>query len=239
MEHEEISMQASKATSTRSIVLYDAARGGVPNEQQSLHFHLSPDARAVQRFADGTTLLDTTADRRDAAGYVPLPGEIPALNRVAGYSLSFSVQVVAEMHDWSDKNGDGIGDRAGFSVIVLSSDGHGIELGFWEDEVWAQEEGSAEPPDGTLFTHSEGVQFDTTTALIPYTLTIQGDSYHLYGAGRPLLDGRLRDYRAFDGPVNPYRTPNFVFLGDDTSSAQAVVRLGDVALTLHDTSSGD
>lgn len=226
-------MQSSETTSARRIALYDAARGGAPDGQGSLHFHTSPDAQAIQRFADETTLLDTTAERRDAAGYVLLPGSVPPLNRLAGYSLGFSVQIVSEMHGWSDKNGDGIGDRAGFSVIVLSSDGLGIELGFWQDEVWAQEEGSAEPPEGTLFTHGEGVQLDTTAGLISYLLVVQADSYHLYGAGRPLLDGRLRDYRAFDGPVNPYRTPNFVFLGDDTSSAQAVVRLGDIALTLY------
>jgi hypothetical protein len=32
------------------------------------------------------------------------------------------------------------------------------------------------------------------------------------------------------GPVNPYRTPNFIFLGDDTSSAQARIKLAYVAV---------
>jgi len=53
--------------------------------------------------------------------------------------LSFTVQVVEEYHADSDKDGDGVGDRAGFSVIALSSDAQGIEVGFWKDQIWAQE----------------------------------------------------------------------------------------------------
>jgi hypothetical protein len=226
-------MQTSGSPTTDTIVLYDAARGGTPNEQGALRYHSSPGAQATQSFAEGATLLDSTQERRDAAGYTLLPGAIPPLDRQAGYTLSFSVQVVAEAHGWSDKDDDGIGDRAGFSVIALSSDAIGIELGFWQDEIWAQEEGAAEPPDGVLFTHAEGVQFDTAGSLTHYTLAVQADSYQLHGEGRLLLHGKLRNYQAFEGPVNPYRTPNFVFLGDNTSTAQAIVRLGEISLKLH------
>jgi hypothetical protein len=81
-----------------------------------------------------------------------------------------------------------------------------------------------------LFTHAEEVEFDTASRLIHYTVVVQAASYHLYGEGRLLLHGKLRNYQAFEGPVNPYRTPNFVFLGDNTTSAQAIVRLGGIAL---------
>jgi len=169
-----------------------------------------------------------------AGGYFADPRAIPALDSTAGYALRFSVQVVAEYHADSDKDGDGLGDRAGFSVIVLSSDAKGIELGFWEDQIWAQEQGAAEPPAGTLFTHAESARFDTTGRMIAYTLAVRGDQYELSSDGVAILRGRLRDYTAFEGPVNPYRTPNFIFLGDDTGSARAKIRLAYVAVTTND-----
>jgi hypothetical protein len=211
------------------LVLYDAALGGTPDTQGKLIFRTSPEAAARQAFADGATTLDTMAQQADAAGYFGNPKAVPALDRAAGYALSFAVQLIEEYHADSDKDGDGVGDRAGFSVLVLSSDTRGIELGFWPDQIWAQEEGAAEPPAGKLFTHAEYALFDTTR-LTSYTLAIEGEVYTLSSAGQPILSGPLRDYRAFEGPVNPYRTPNFLFLGDDTGSARAIARLAYVAL---------
>jgi hypothetical protein len=217
-----------------TITLYDATLGGTPDTQGKLAFRASPDAIATQIYADGCTILDSIASQTDAAGYFADPRAIPALDRAAGYALRFTVQVVAEYHADSDKDGDGIGDRAGFSVIVLSSDTKGIELGFWEDQIWALEQGAAEPPAGTLFTHAEGAWFDTTGRMNAYTLAMRDDHYDLSSNGATILRGRLRDYTTFEGPVNPYRTPNFIFLGDDTGSARAVIRLAYVALTTND-----
>ena len=217
-----------------TITLYDAALGGTPDTQGKLAFRTSTGALATQAFAEGCTILDSIAGQTDAAGYFADPRAIPALDRAAGYALRFSVQVVAEYHADSDKNDDGLGDRAGFSVIVLSSDTKGIELGFWEDQIWAQEQGAAEPPAGTLFTHAESARFDTTGRMIAYTLAMRDDHYDLSSDGVTILRGRIRDYTAFEGPVNPYRTPNFIFLGDDTGSARAVIRLAYVALTTND-----
>ena len=202
-----------------------------------LAYRASPEAAAAQWFADGCTVLDTMASQRDSAGYFGLSQALPALDRVAGYALHFAVQVVDENHADSDKNGDGLGDRAGFSAIALSSDTQGIELGFWPGEVWAQEDGAAEPPSGTLFTRAEHALFDTSSRLVAYTLAIHGDTYVLAAGGTSILSGRLRDYTAFEGPVHPYRTPNFIFLGDDTGSARARIRLGYVAISVGDVSS--
>ena len=214
-----------------TIILYDAALGGTPDTQGKLAFRTSPNAVATQAFAEGCTILDSMASQPDAAGYFADPRTLPALDRNSGYALRFSVQLVSEYHADSDKDGDGVGDRAGFSVIVLSSDTKGIELGFWEDQIWAQEQGAAEPPAGTLFTHAESARFDTTGRMLAYTLAVRADSYELSSDSVTLLRGRLRDYTAFDGPVNPYRTPNFIFLGDDTGSARALIKLVYVALT--------
>lgn len=212
------------------VILYDAALGGTPDAQGKLAFRASPEARAVQTFADGAAILDTMAQQRDSAGYFGNPKELPTLDRRRGYALHFVVQLVEEFHGDSDKDGDGQGDRAGFSVIALSNDTRGIELGFWPDEVWAQEDGAAEPPGGRLFTRAEHAAFDTASRLVAYTLAIRGDAYELSSEGGAILRGRLRDYTTFEGPVNPYRTPNFLFLGDDTSSARAKIRLAHVAL---------
>jgi hypothetical protein len=213
------------------LLLYDAALGGTPDTQGKLAFRASPEAAAAQTFADGCTVLDTLVQQRDSAGYFANPREIPALDRRRGYALRFTVQLVEEFHGDSDKDGDGQGDRAGFSVIALSDDLKGIELGFWPDEVWAQEQGAAEPPAGKLFTRAEHAPFDTAGRLVAYTLAIHADAYEISSEGGTILGGRLRDYTAFEGPVNPYRTPNFIFLGDDTSSARAKIRLARVALS--------
>ncbi|MFN8501645.1 hypothetical protein [Kouleothrix sp.] len=212
-------------------VLYHAERGGTPDSQGQLLYRSSPEAQATQTFVGGATVLDTSANIHDAAGYFLHPRVAPVLDRRAGYALHFTVQLLAEDHAPSDKNGDGSGDRAGFSVIALSSDTRGIELGFWLDQVWAQEQGAAEPPAGTLFTHAEHARFDTSR-MASYTLMVRDDAYALSSNGQVLLTGRLRDYTAFEGPVNPYRTPNFIFLGDDSGSASALVRLAYAALEI-------
>ncbi|HEU5102801.1 MAG TPA: hypothetical protein VFU22_27455 [Roseiflexaceae bacterium] len=216
------------------IILYDAALGGTPDGQGKLIYRDSRAAAATQSFVDGATTLDTMANQADAAGYFANPRALPALDRQRGYALRFRVQLVEEYHADSDKDADGVGDRAGFSVIALSSDTKGIEIGFWKDQVWAQEQGDAEPPAGTLFTRAESAAFDTSSALVDYTLVVRGDEYQLSGDGGSILRGRLRDYTSFEGPVNPYRTPNFIFLGDDTGSARAVIRLAYVALMTDD-----
>ncbi len=108
-------------------------------------------------------------------------------------------------------------DRAGFSVIALSSDQVGLELGFWADKIWAQN-------DSPLFTHGEEASFDTTTQHM-YDLAILGGQYKLLADNAAILTGSLRNYSG-SGP--PYSTPNFLFLGDDTTSASASVSLARV-----------
>jgi len=209
------------------VVLYDGALGtGLPETQGMLFLaQAAPETQlaATQAFTGGVTVLATSLRTSDKAGYFPKPGIVAGLDRSAGYTVRFTVQVVEEEHAASDKNGDGVGDRAGFSVISLSSDRRGIELGFWKDEVWAQEDGAAEPPpsSNTLFTHAEGARWGTTGGLIPYDLRIEGGRYTLSSRGATILTGELRDYSAFGWP---YDVPDFLFLGDDTSTASGAIR---------------
>lgn len=206
-------------TGQSTVTLYDGALGGTP-DTQGFTYLTNPlfNPSATQTFANGVTTLDTTPSTGEAAGYFANSTLYPALDRTAGYSLLFTAQVVTETHANND--------RAGFSVIVLSSDKMGIELGFWTNEVWAQEGGTT-----NLFTHAEGQAFNTTTGFITYTLTILGNNYALSADGAPVLSGSVRDYTAFVGFPDPYQTPNLIFLGDDTSSAQATIRLSFIRIT--------
>lgn len=219
-------------------VLYDGALNtGLPDTQgflTYLFFPLVPPASAVQSFAGGVTTLDTTPDQDDYAGYFREETTGGGLNRLAGYTVRFTGQVDSEVHAGSDRNGDGLDDRAGFSLIVLSSDLQGIELGFWENKIWAQEGGLPVSSGGRLFTQAEGAAFDTTTGLIPYDLTVLGDSYTLTSGDTFILSGSLRDYTAFTGTFDLlYKTPNLIFLGDDTSAAQAEIKLAAVSVAVN------
>jgi hypothetical protein len=204
------------------IVLYDGALGTLPDAQGFTFLALPSVSPTV---SGGATILDTSSDKSTYAGYFSKPTPQLVLDRVIGYTVSFTVQVELEDHSGSDKNSDGIEDRAGFSLIVLSSDKRGIELGFWKDRIWAQEGGTG----STLFTQAEVATFDTQSARRPYTLAVQGDSYALSSNGAPILSGNLRDYTALTGFPDPYETPNLIFVGDDTTSASAKVQLAYVA----------
>jgi hypothetical protein len=211
-------------SSSATTVLYDGALGTMPEAQGFDYFELGISSRS---WANGATLFNTLAFTDTYAGYTAQSNLVPVLDRQAGYSVQFTTQLLSESHAGSDRNSDGTDDRAGFSLTVLSTDTVGVELGFWTDRVWAQEGGS--PPN--LFTQAERVNFDTTSGLITYTLAISGTAYTLWADGAPLLSGSLRDYTAFTGPLDPYDTPNFIFLGDNSASARASVRLAAVSVS--------
>lgn len=139
----------------------------------------------------------------------------PSLNRSAGFELSFDLDVHSENHVLN-------ANRAGFSVTLLSADLRGIELGFWTDRIQAQ-------GDSPLFQFAEGVT-TSTAGLQNYRLRVQDNGYRLFRGAAQVLTGSLRDYSAFSGPLNPYVLPNFLFLGDNTSSAAATVSLGPIVL---------
>lgn len=199
-------------------VLYDDALPSTPGAQGWLIFGDDSFGTGASQtlVAGGTRLVTNNSTSAGYANRIPLFNTLvnagfPALNRAAGYSLQFELQVNGESHASAN--------RAGFSVILLSEDLFGIELGFWEDEIWAQS--------GPSFTHGEGVSFDTTAAQRLFELQILGANYRLLADGSEILTGALRNYSSFG---YPYTLTRFVFLGDDTSSAGADVVLGDVTL---------
>lgn len=208
--------------STKTLVLYDAASGSMPSAPLMGFLALPQDA-ALLTYADGVTIMDTTAAGNETyAGWVATgaasPG-FPILDRAAGFKVNFTVQVEHESHTGNH--------RAGFSMIVLGEDAKGIELAFWEDQIWAQSDDRT----GGLFTHGEGVAFAATAGLVEYQLSMVGNTYTLTANGETILSGPVRDYSSFNGFPDPYETPNFLFLGDDTTSAQARVRLSFLSIT--------
>jgi hypothetical protein len=209
-------------------VLYDGSLNSTPN-LQGWYFVTNPfsGAQAVQTPGGGATNLDSTPQIAEAAGYfsdIPIfPGHpgVGVLDSSVGFALTFDVQLVSEDHSGSNH-------RAGFSVIVMDSAAKGVELGFWTDEIWAQ-------TDVPLFEHSgsEQAAFDTTAAITRFKIIFSPGGYLLLADGTPLFGGALKDYSAFDAsslPMDPYETPSFIFLGDDTSSASAEVNISRIEL---------
>ena len=199
---------------TEMTVLYDGRSGGTPDQQGFSFLAFGP--AASQLYASDVTVLDTTGDIGEQAGY--FSRDDLTLDRRLGYTLQFAIQVGEEEH---------LGQhRAGFSIIILSDDLLGLEMGFWENEIWTEEGGTGD----SLFTHAEGVPFDTTADLTTYELTILNDTYTLAAGGATLLSGPLRDYTAFDGFPDVYETPGLLFLGDNTRRGAAKTAVSYVAL---------
>lgn len=210
------------ASSSKTLILYDSDSGTIP-AAQLMSFADFPAGAAAPTYELGATILDTTTSGSDTfagwiSGAASTPG-FPILDATAGFQVDFSLQVERENH--TNNN------RAGFSIIILGEDAKGIELAFWENEIWAQHDGKT----GGLFRHGEGVVFSNVTDLIKYQVSIVHETYTLTANNSSILTGPVRDYSNFEGFPDPYETPNFLFLGDDTTSAQARVRLSFVSVT--------
>lgn len=213
-------------------VLYDASLGTLPTGQ-GWQFQASPnDGPVTQSVSGGVLTLDTTPVRNDRAGYpsrLPTVPPLPAfpnhpgvgtLDRNAGFTLRIEARVDAEGHNTAH--------RSGFSVLVVCADLSAIEIGFWTDLVWAQDDDQG---GGTLFTQGESVAFDTSAAEVVYELSVEGGIYRLFADGTPILGGALRDYTNATGLAGyVYKTQNMIFWGDNTSSADARTEVSMVSL---------
>jgi len=189
-------------------VLFDAGVG-LPSGQGWTFFATG----GSQVLENGAVKFDTSAANSYQGGYSRTAPTV--LDRTNGFTLEFTLQVSAESHANAS--------RAGTSVILLANDKQGIELGFWTNTIFAQS-------DSPLFTHAEDAAFVTGEALVTYSLTVLATNYALRADGIPILSGPIRNYEAFVGLPDPYETPNFLFFGDDTTSAGAVMALRKVVL---------
>lgn len=143
----------------------------------------------------------------------------PELNRQLGYTIAFSLRMVSESHSSQA--------RAGFSVIAVSSDvasgvASSIEIGFQSGRVFSQSD------DFGLTVADENTSFNPVGSdFVDYALTVNGSSYELTADSNVILSGALHDHfdHNINWPVSPYQIPNFLFLGDDTTSASAEILL--------------
>lgn len=213
--------QADSVANTKTLTLYDSASGAIP-DPSLMSFGDFPFGGLVPTYSDGATVLDTTSQGNEPfAGWVASAATslgFPILDHTDGIQVVLTVQVESESHTRDT--------RSGLSLIVLDKEKRGIELSFGENEIWAKSDDNT----GGLFARGEDVAFATTNMTV-YQLIIAGDTYTLIADGQPLLTGPIRDYSAFDGFPDPYETPNFLFLGDNTTSAQARIRLQFVSIT--------
>jgi hypothetical protein len=189
--------------------LFDAALETLPQAQGWTYAAIGSAATFLTNSA---ALLDTTSSSSTLAGWSQIAPV--KLNRTNGFSLHFTARVDAETHTSTN--------RAGFSVIVLCDDAHGLEVGFWNNRIFVQS-------DNPLFTHGEDVGISTTDT-VDYGLSLLSTNYVLTANGAVILTGPVRDYTAYNGPFNVYSTANFLFMGDDTTSANAREEIRNVSL---------
>ncbi|MBL9138338.1 MAG: hypothetical protein JNK85_20885 [Verrucomicrobiales bacterium] len=212
-----LALSAAMPGSAATVVLYDAALGTRPSAQGWTYL-ADPifGAAARESFADGVALLDSRVAVSDKAGWfsnLPPFGRHPAqpsLDSERGFLISFIAQVLEETHRTEH--------RAGFSVIVTAANLSAIELGFWTDRVWAQS--------GPDFLQAESGALDAATAPIRYDLEVRGSRYRLSANGATVLSGDLRRYDSFG---LPYQIPEFLFFGDDTTSAAGLAAVSRIS----------
>ena len=190
----------AESAGAATVALFDADLGPIPGNLQFA------GTGGTQSFAADGIMLDSGASNSVKVGYtnwVPLPPLIsPSIDlaRSTGVTLDFELRIDFEDH------GTNV-DRSGFSVIVVTNDLQAIELEFWENEIWAQNDD---------FTHGEGAGHGTMgTPLTNYSLEISGSEYSLFAGGVSLFSGSLRDYSGFGAFPNVYAIPNFLFFGDN------------------------
>jgi hypothetical protein len=198
------------ATSASAVPLYDGSLGQTADLQGWSYLGtISPPALSSTTNA---LSLDTD-DISNYGGYFRLaPFQ---LDRTPGYTISFSLKIDPE----------NLSNNNYVSLIVMSdalpgeTQPYGIELNFGENSIWAQNKN---------FTAGEKVAVKGTAATKSYVLKVQGNQYQLLTSNLapPILQGSLRKYPGFTpipGFINPYTTPNMIFIGDKTPLATSKV----------------
>lgn len=150
-------------------------------------------------------------------------GSAYTLDPTLGYTINFAVQILQETA--ANTN------RAGFSIVAIGSNvapgvQSSIELAFQNGRIFAQNVG---------FTAGEASSFNPVGAgLVNYSLQVLGTTYTLSANGSTILSNQLRDYTSWTGNINPYTTPNFLFFGDNTTSASANFNLGAISANINE-----
>ncbi len=150
-----------------------------------------------------------------------LPSFTTQLDARTGYSVAFTLQIISET---SNPN------RAGFSLLVISSNQTGVELGFRTNQIFAQ---------SSSFLESNNSLLNTTTSR-NYTLQVVNGQYTLLDGATPvgsLNNQSLNNYSSFNPalsnpplPFNPYTTSNLIFFGDNTDQGTANFTISNISV---------
>jgi hypothetical protein len=198
--------------SAQSVALFEAGLG-LPATQGWTTISIGT-AAGTHAVSSNLYTTDSTAPGVDTWGQSRISPV--ALDGSLGYTVNFSLRVLAESHSNPD--------RAGFSMLFVGSDpSRSIEIAFSASDVFAYEIVSGS------FVHGAGAAVQTGFTLRNYTLQVANDQYTLSTEGNVLFGGNLQDYAAV-GPF-VYSLPGFVFFGDNTSSGSSHVELSHILLT--------
>ena len=203
--------------SAEPVILYDGNLNSSP-EDQGWIYRLEPPIRNQSRQApvDRAFNLNTSRNLADRAGYfVRLPPmnshpQAPeVLNRRQGYRIGFTLRVLSERRSAPNQ-------EAGFSLIALSHDLLGIDLGFGTGEIFAR------TSEWKRAEENRALPFRIDKEYRDFELDIRENEYRLSANGQEILVGSLRNY---SDAGQPYTVPNLLFFGDNAESAGASVNL--------------
>ena len=202
-------------------VLYDGSLGTAPTAQGWLFYgtlnggSTGPGGGKTTHDSTGTDIILGGFSTHVPISNIPLNPALPSFDLGGSVNVRFDARVISEAH--------ALDNIAGLSLIVIGSDLRGIELGFWETEIWAQS--------GPSFTHAEGVLLDTTDAIAQYDVLLDGpaNTYTLSRNGSPILTGNLRNYSSFGVP---YNLPSYIFVGDNTTGAQGAFEFSHLSVAV-------
>ena len=229
-----------RATAT-TIVLYDGATfSGTPNNAPGSYLTFSSfdplgvSAPGTQTAGGGKTTLNTSSPEFLYGGYsnYTLSNTLknvafPILDSNAGYTLSFTIKINSQTN--TGTNGP---NRAGFSITALDNNKQGIEIGFRNTDIFAQNSNFNAIDPAEQQTSFGSVLADFST----YDLNVLGNNYTLSNGGNDLFSGLLRSYTISSNPLTAvYGNPNFLFFGDNTTSAGAGVDIQNITLTTNST----
>lgn len=202
------------AATVRAVVLYDAALDTLPAAQGWLSGGIGPVTHSA---TGGIYSFDSSAQMSTQWGHSLTLNGSP-LDTDRGFDLAFTLRVISEDHG-ANLN------RAGFSLLFTGQDPtHSLELAFWIDRVWAYHYDALQ---GSPFVQGVGAAIDATQ-WANYTLQVRQQSFTLLSGATTLMSGPLENYTA---QGVPYSSTNFIFFGDDTSSARTSVQLTSIQLS--------
>jgi hypothetical protein len=211
-------------------VLYDGNSGVLPDAVTSPYLSFGAlGGSAITTAINGGTKIDTTSTPAMYAGYSNYNGTVltPKLDSTAGYTLSFTITINSQTNTSLY--------RAGFSTIVLGNDNRGIEIGFRGNDIFAQPNKDF---DSIVASEQKNYASSILGIQTTYAIAVKDNAYILSGDDTELFGGLLRNYSAATivPPLpNVYKVPNFIFLGDDTSSASASVDIKNITLVTNRT----